>query len=167
MIQVLKLQFFCYEYDCTSQLGIVKKYLTNYSEPEITDNKELLNDYSLVIGRYEDLIKLDLEKIHVPLIYICDYEEKLIDTNKEHRVIKSPINQSKLYDAIVDILNPGLEEDLVIDTELIKHSNVTCLIAEDNPVNQHLMEAMLAQKGIKSKIAGNGQEALDEIKTGG
>ena len=50
--------------------------------------------------------------------------------------------------------------------EAIKHSNVTCLIVEDNPVNQHLMEAMLSQKGIKSKIAENGQIALDEIKTG-
>ncbi|WP_072682680.1 ATP-binding protein [Arcobacter sp. LA11] len=161
-----KIAIFCYEYDCTSQLGIVKKYLTNYSEPEVTDHPEQLNEYSLAIGRYEDLIKLDLEKIDIPLIYICDYEEKIIDSSKEHRVIKSPINQSKLYDAIVDILNPGLEEDLEVDFEAIEHSNVICLIAEDNPVNQHLMEAMLAQKGIKSKIAENGQIALDEIKSG-
>lgn len=161
-----KIAIFCYEYDCSSQLGMVKKYLTNYSEPEVTDDIEKIDEYSLVIGRYDDLIKLDLEKIHVPLIYICDYEEKKIDTTKEHRVIKSPINQSKLYDAIVDILNPGLDENLIVDFDAIEHSNIICLIAEDNLVNQHLMEAMLAQKGIKSKIAENGQVALDEIKSG-
>ncbi len=161
-----KIAIFCYEYDCTSQLGIVKKYLSNYSEPEVTDVKEVLNEYSLAIGRYEDLIKLDLEKIDIPLIYICDYEEKTIDTKNEHRVIKSPINKSKLYDAIVDILNPNLDDEIEVDIEAIKHSNITCLIVEDNPVNQHLMEAMLSQKGIKSKIADNGQIAVDEMKTG-
>ncbi len=162
-----KIAIFCYEYDCTSQLGIVKKYLTNYSEPEVTDNEDILNEYSVVIGRYEDLIKLDFSKILVPIIFICDYKDKDIDIKNEHRIIKSPINQSKLYDAIVDILNPDLDSELEkIDTELIKHSNISCLIVEDNPVNQHLMEAMLAQKGIKSKIAENGLIAVDEIKTG-
>ena len=161
-----KIAIFCYEFDCTSQLGIVKKYLTNYSEPEVTDDYEILNDFSLVIGKYEDLIKLNLEKILVPLVFICDYEEKSVDTKNEHRVLKSPINQSKLYDAIVDILNPNLADEVIIDTKMLEHSNVTCLVAEDNPVNQHLMEAMLSQKSVKTKIAQNGQEALEEIKSG-
>lgn len=161
-----KIAIFCHEFDCTSQLGIVKKYLTNYSEPEVTEDYEILNDFSLVIGRYEDLVKLDLEKILVPLVFICDYEEKSVDTKNEHRVLKSPINQSKLYDAIVDILNPNLADEVVIDTKMLEHSNVTCLVAEDNPVNQHLMEAMLSQKSVKTKIAQNGQEALEEIKSG-
>ncbi len=161
-----KIAIYCQEYDCTSQLGIVKKYLTNYSEPEVIYEENSLNKYSLVIGKYEDLLKINLEKITVPLIFICDYEEKSLDIKNEFRVIKSPINQSKLYDAIVDILNPNLNEELKIDMEEIKHSNVCCLIVEDNIVNQHLMEAMLAQKEIKSKIVGNGQIALDEIKTG-
>jgi len=161
-----KIAIFCYEYDCSSQLGIVKKYLTNYSEPEVTDKEENLNEYSLIIGKYDDLVKLNLDKIEVPLIFICDYEEKDIEIENECRILKSPINQSKLYDAIVDILNPGIEEELKIDMEAIKHSNVTCLIVEDNIVNQHLMEAMLAQKGIKSKIAENGQIALDIVKSG-
>lgn len=161
-----KIAIFCHNYDCKSQLGIVKKYLSNYSEPEITDDIEILNNFALIIGRYEDLIKLDFEKIKVPLIFICDYKDKDIEIENQYRLIKSPINQSKLYDAIVDILNPGLENELVIDQELIKHSNVTCLVAEDNPVNQHLMEAMLSQKQIKCKIVENGKLAVDEIKSG-
>ncbi|PLY07498.1 MAG: hypothetical protein C0625_04805 [Arcobacter sp.] len=161
-----KIAIFCYEYDCTSQLGIVKKYLTNYSEPEVIDDPSLINNYSLVIGRYKDLITLDMEKIDIPMIFICHYEEKKIDTTNEHRVIKSPINQSKLYDAIVDILNPGIEEELIIEQDFSHNINAICLVAEDNPVNQHLMEAMLAQKHIKTKMVENGQLALDEIKSG-
>ena len=161
-----KIAIFCHEYDCTSQLGVVKKYLTNYSEPEVTDDISILNEYSLIIGRYKELIELDFSVIKAPLIFICDYKDKEVDIENEHRIIKSPINQSKLYDAIVDILNPGLEDDLVVDQELIKHSNVMCLIAEDNPVNQHLMEAMLAQKEIKCNIVENGQLAVEEIKSG-
>lgn len=161
-----KIAIFCHEYDCTSQLGVVKKYLTNYSEPEVTDDVSTLNEYSLIIGRYKELMELDFSVIKSPLIFICDYKDKEVDIENEHRIIKSPINQSKLYDAIVDILNPDLEEDLVVDQELIKHSNVMCLIAEDNPVNQHLMEAMLAQKEIKCNIVENGREAVEEIKSG-
>ncbi len=161
-----KIAIFCYEYDCTSQLGMVKKYLKNYSEPQITDDIESLNDYSLIIGRYNDLIKLDLTKIKVPLIFIADYNDKEIDIPNEHRIIKSPINQSKLYDGIVDILNPNLEDEVKIDRELIKHSNIFCLIVEDNPVNQYLMEAMLTQKQIRCKVLENGQLAVDEIKSG-
>jgi PAS domain S-box-containing protein len=162
-----KIAIFCYKYDCTSQLGIVKKYLSNYSEPNIIDIPEELNNYSVAIGIYNDLIKLDMSKIDVPLIFICDYEEKKIDIENEYVVIKSPINQSKLYDAIVDILNPHIEEELVINKDFTKHSNIICLIAEDNPVNQHLMDAMLAQKNINCKIVENGLEALNEIKDGG
>ena len=161
-----KIAIFCYEYECTSQLGIVKKYLTNYSEPEIIDNSSLINNYSLVIGKYKDLIKLDMDKIDIPMIFICNYEEKKVDTKNEHRVIKSPINQSKLYDAIVDILNPGIEEELIVEVNFSEDINAICLVAEDNPVNQHLMEAMLSEKNIKAKIVENGQLALDEIKSG-
>ncbi len=161
-----KIAIFCYEYDCISQLGMVKKYLSNYSEPVVTDKFEILNDFSLVIGRYVDLINLDLEKIDVPLIFICDYEEREFDIKNEFKVLKSPINQSKLYDTIIDILNPNVHNEVAIDTKKMKHSNISCLIAEDNPVNQHLMEAMLAQKGVKTKIVNNGQEAVDEIKSG-
>ncbi len=161
-----KIAIFCYEYDCISQLGVVKKYLSNYSEPVVTDKFEILNDFSLVIGRYVDLINLDLEKIDVPLIFICDYEEREFDIKNEFKVLKSPINQSKLYDTIIDILNPNVHNEVAIDTKKMKHSNISCLIAEDNPVNQHLMEAMLAQKGVKTKIVNNGQEAVDEIKSG-
>ncbi len=161
-----KIAIFCHEYDCTSQLGMVKKYLTNYSEPEVTYDSEKLNEFSLIIGKYNDLIKLDLTKINVPLIFIAEYNDKEIDIPNEHRIIKSPINQSKLYDSIVDILNPNIEDEIKIDRELIKHSNIYCLIVEDNPVNQYLMEAMLTQKQIRCKLIENGQLAVDEIKAG-
>ncbi|WP_320033640.1 ATP-binding protein [Halarcobacter sp.] len=161
-----KIAIYCEEYDCTSQLGIAKKYLANYSNPEVTNTVKGLNDYSLIIGWYEELTSLNLDKIDIPLIFISDYKDKNLEISNEHRIIKSPINQSKLYDAIVDILNPDLKEDVQIDTQLIENSNILALVVEDNPVNQHLMEAMLSQKKIKSKSADNGQIAVDKIKSG-
>ncbi|XOB63490.1 ATP-binding protein [Campylobacterota bacterium DY0563] len=161
-----KIAIYCEEYDCSSQLGIAKKYLANYSNPEVTNTVKGLNDYSLIIGWYEELTSLNLDKIDIPLIFISDYKDKNLEISNEHRIIKSPINQSKLYDAIVDILNPDLKEDVQIDTQLIENSNILALVVEDNPVNQHLMEAMLSQKKIKSKSADNGQIAVDKIKSG-
>ncbi len=161
-----KIAIYCEEYDCSSQLGIAKKYLSNYSNPEVTNTIKGLNDYSLIIGWYDELTSLNLDKIETPLIFISDYKDKSLEISNEHRIIKSPINQSKLYDAIVDILNPDIEKEVQIDTTLIEHSNISALVVEDNPVNQHLMEAMLSQKKIKSKSADNGQIAVDKIKSG-
>lgn len=162
-----KIAIFCEEYDCKSQLGMVKQYLSNYSEPNITFDPEELKGFSLVVLNYEDLKYLNTKDLKIPLVIITDYEEHIInDLEVEYIIIKAPINQSKLYDAIVDLLNPNLKEEVLIDKELSHTWDIDCLVVEDNNVNQHLMDAMLSAKNIRVHFANNGQEAVDKIKSG-
>jgi two-component system sensor histidine kinase/response regulator len=49
-----------------------------------------------------------------------------------------------------------------IDLELIQR----VLIVDDNITNRHILEAMLALKGIKTEQAGSGLEALERLKAG-
>ncbi len=161
-----KIAIFTYEDNSISQIGIVKKYLSNYTSPSIIDCENEINNYTLAIGRYEDLIKFDLTKIHVPLIFICDRDDENIDFENKFNTIKSPINQSKLYDSIISILKPDIEKVDLVNKETYKNSSFNCLIVEDNLVNQKLMEVMLMQKNINSKSVGNGLLALEEIKLG-
>lgn len=45
-------------------------------------------------------------------------------------------------------------------------ADLRILVTEDNSLNQHLVQTLLAKAGAKVLIAGNGQEALDIIKRG-
>ncbi len=46
------------------------------------------------------------------------------------------------------------------------YANTTILLAEDNPVNQEVMTAMLQNKGIKTVVTPNGRLALEEAEAG-
>jgi PAS domain S-box-containing protein len=46
-------------------------------------------------------------------------------------------------------------------------NEVHVLLAEDNPVNQRLVQYMLENLGIAVEVAGNGIEAFDRVKAGG
>ncbi|TCS70903.1 PAS domain S-box-containing protein [Sulfuritortus calidifontis] len=49
----------------------------------------------------------------------------------------------------------------------LRFNQVRVLLAEDNPVNQRLVQYMLENMGIAVELAGNGIEAFDKVKAGG
>lgn len=81
-----------------------------------------------------------------------------------HGFITKPINQSDLYNALLQIA--GLEDARLI-TRHTAHElnlfNAHVLVVEDNITNQLVAQGMLAKFGLKVSIANNGKEAVDAL----
>ena len=83
-----------------------------------------------------------------------------------------PVGQSVLFDAImVAFGKEALEVEAVVrvrgsDEEgLRKIRGARVLLAEDNEINQQVAKEILEQAGLVVRIANNGQEALDLVRT--
>ncbi len=51
------------------------------------------------------------------------------------------------------------------ETDARSRSTVRVLLAEDNPVNQRVMIALLAKSGVRVDVAGNGVEAIEAVRS--
>ena len=80
--------------------------------------------------------------------------------------ISKPVRQSRLYNAITNLLDLGTageenpQREHVLKTPQFA-ANV--LLVEDNPVNQDVAAAMLESAGCTVTVANNGAEALDTM----
>jgi signal transduction histidine kinase/DNA-binding response OmpR family regulator/HPt (histidine-containing phosphotransfer) domain-containing protein len=81
--------------------------------------------------------------------------------------LTKPVRQSDLFDAISTAMSvqrvvPTAEAALpAVQGDVRLHGRV--LVAEDNPVNQQVVAAMLESLGLAYQIAGNGIEAVEAI----
>ncbi|MEA1914617.1 MAG: ATP-binding protein [Campylobacterota bacterium] len=158
----LQVSLYCKKLECKSQLGIIKKYIEHYVNFKLVNHINQVNKDDILIIEYKDFINLNANEIDVSTLIIINNEYKDIDLKDNFKIIKAPINPSKLYDAIVEISNPYVQDQIVYDDVLASYDSVV-LVAEDNFVNQQLMIAMLKQRGIEAIIANDGQEALDMV----
>ncbi|HSR11901.1 MAG TPA: response regulator, partial [Thermodesulfobacteriota bacterium] len=88
-------------------------------------------------------------------------------------VLLKPVKSSRLYNTFIEILNPAgasspsLQADATrseFDPEMGKRHPLRILVAEDNPTNQVLIQAMLDRLGYRADIAGNGMEVLKTLQ---
>ncbi|QWV93292.1 response regulator [Geomonas oryzisoli] len=81
--------------------------------------------------------------------------------------ISKPVRQSRLYNAIIDLLGVGMSRAVrpQLDTEqgTAAALSAAVLLVEDNPVNQDVATAMLEASGCRVSVANNGVEALDAV----
>jgi CheY-like chemotaxis protein/HPt (histidine-containing phosphotransfer) domain-containing protein len=86
--------------------------------------------------------------------------------------LKKPVRQSQLLDAIMAVMarvasgeQPPEEQPLITrhSLEEAKRGGMI-LLAEDNPVNQAVAEAILTRAGYQVVIVGNGREAVETLK---
>jgi len=82
-----------------------------------------------------------------------------------------PVNQSVLLNTIMDVFGrggPRLERPLAAQstsaTALAPIRGARILVAEDNEINQQVAREILESAGFVVKIAGNGLEALEEVR---
>lgn len=84
------------------------------------------------------------------------------------RYLHKPIRQSDLYNVINGILSTAHEDQAVEPVKSTENEEQkltgTILLAEDNPVNQQVANAMLKTIGIQMDLATNGEEAYQMIK---
>ena len=87
-------------------------------------------------------------------------------------VLMKPVTPSSLLDTLVQIQhgNSGQTQTIgdafsVARVKLHRIRGARILLVEDNDLNQQVAEEFLGKCGLKVTIAGNGQEALDNVRT--
>ena len=87
------------------------------------------------------------------------------------RCVNKPIRQMELFEVINDVM--GCDFDVPVTSPALKKQDSAwilprplygkVLLAEDNPVNQNVAEAMLIKLGLEIEIAHNGKQAVDLV----
>ncbi len=83
-----------------------------------------------------------------------------------------PIKQRQLYEALVTVLGQrlaaaGEQKPLFVTRHLLsehKRNSMRILLAEDNPINQKLVVALLQKAGYSLDVVENGQQAVDAVR---
>jgi len=86
-------------------------------------------------------------------------------------ILTKPVKQNNLLKSIVAELGerresvmPDALQNNVLDVSFAKQHAMDILIAEDNAVNQKLIERILVKLGYNAKVTNNGVEAVNEIQ---
>ncbi|QGG48942.1 response regulator [Heliorestis convoluta] len=81
-------------------------------------------------------------------------------------VLTKPISQSLLIDTIVHLFAPEKGESLRSPTIMDKNyglAGLRVLVAEDNDVNQQIVQELLKSQGILVDLVDNGKKAVDKV----
>jgi PAS domain S-box-containing protein len=121
------------------------------------------------------LIMSDKELVLIPkIILVTAYGREEIVRQAERIGISTflvkPINQSLLYDAIMNIFGVNTTASLARTAKLKTDTNwivdlhgMQILLAEDNLINQEVATEILRSMGLVVEVANNGQEAADAV----
>lgn len=149
-----------------NQLQIIQKYLDVYSYALVQNSLDNINEFDVLIIEYNEFKQLNIDSIAKPVIIINKTTLNLKDYKSSFRFLKTPINPDKLYDTILDALDIKNTKTTLLQEKLrskdIKfRGNV--LIAEDDDINQQLIQIILENKGVHVDTVHNGLEAIDYI----
>jgi signal transduction histidine kinase/CheY-like chemotaxis protein len=81
-----------------------------------------------------------------------------------NEVLHKPVSASELHNALVKALNTTAETHVALPTAINTANGLRILVAEDNVVNQMLIEALLAKLGHQSIIVENGAQAVEHYQ---
>ena len=82
--------------------------------------------------------------------------------------LSKPLRPNSLVKCLRALLAdaPASEGNLAhSETDPRSRSTIRVLLAEDNPVNQRVMIALLAKSGVRVDVAGNGVEAIEAVRS--
>jgi len=104
-----------------------------------------------------------LEGVYIPKIFITSYNKKEeISKYKYTTTIFDPTLPSKIIKAMESIQKVQSNKKIIKEEEKKDIYSFKALIAEDNPINQKLLQNTLKRLGIESDIANNGLEAFNK-----
>ena len=127
----------------------------------LAENKQpdlLFLDFDYVDSK--EMVRLNTLKSKISLLTTINNknEIKTMDINF-YKTLYSPINFSKIKKSLLDFNN--VDHTKNIDNRRSKFTNLKALVAEDNLINQKLINLTLENIGLSVTLADNGKEAFD------
>jgi signal transduction histidine kinase/DNA-binding response OmpR family regulator len=111
-----------------------------------------------------------LKNNHALLMVSAFAKEEIIQEALDAGVqefLDKPINPSFLYDAIINVFeesaNQEVEPEKRKQVDLVK-PGTSIILAEDNHINQQILNELLKREGFDVTIANNGQEVIDILE---
>jgi signal transduction histidine kinase/CheY-like chemotaxis protein len=147
--------------------------LKTYTREELQDDEDVeLPDILYIDHRYckregelESFLDLDTK---IVLLTTGDKKKQIeLLQGGIDRIVYKPLNLTKTFKSLDVIYDDSKDKsDLPVeDTKKKMFHNINALVAEDNSINQKLINNILTGLGLDVTIANNGQEALDLRKT--
>ena len=86
-------------------------------------------------------------------------------------VLTKPLKPSQLFDVVAEILagrsvseRAALPEPSLFDTQMARSYPLRILVAEDSPINQHVIRRMLEKLGYNPRVVNTGEEVLTALE---
>ncbi|MFA7317879.1 MAG: ATP-binding protein [Sulfuricella sp.] len=126
----------------------------------------------LDISRSEDVAKLRMLGKNLPtpekwILLLPVTQRQRLPGLPDAIYLTKPVLQQRMLDAILEasgeIAKRGIEAGQGTNSEITLPSPLRVLVAEDNGVNQKVIQHMLKKLGIEPEIVGNGNEALQAM----
>jgi PAS domain S-box-containing protein len=114
----------------------------------------------------------------IPIVHVVRPNERRDASADRARAVRQPLRPSRLYNVLIELLSPDTQQ-VVANAESADawrldedgdRSNMattyplTILVAEDNVVNQQVIDRMLARLGYDADVVANGKEVLDALE---
>ena len=148
-----------------SYFGTEKVGFNNAQELNTLKNREKFDAIMIFYEESDKKTVETLQNINLPKIFVASYSKKEeINKLDYDAVIFDPNIPSKIFKAL-DSLNALKIETIKKTEEKPRHKEIyslKALIAEDNPINQKLLQTTLKSLGIESDLANNGLEAFNK-----
>ncbi|WP_415906745.1 response regulator [Neptuniibacter sp. QD72_48] len=106
-------------------------------------------------------------KLLVQTVSNQTFDKSKYAENGLHHLIAKPINQSQLFNKLLDLVQVKQQNTYVKsanDRKAAFSFNSKVLLVEDNITNQAVARALLEQLGLKIDVAANGEEALSALE---
>ncbi|MDP3463899.1 MAG: response regulator [Bacteroidales bacterium] len=151
-----------------------------YVHEDYPEMLHLLDEYDLLISQLRPTFKLDLKLIdrvrsfkEIPHILIKNPEtaqDQLLVIRKDTVIIPKPLDIYELYEVIdavlennASVLNnrPGM---LSLNDHMGESHPLEILVAEDNAINQKIIQSVLNRYGYNPKVVVNGKQAVESVK---
>ena len=104
------------------------------------------------------------DNLDVPIVFIGRDLLSKNQRNQIARIVEPPLYGSKIWNAIISIQNQSLPDTTTVKEKAFKG---TVLVAEDNSINQTLIETLLANYQLKTITVSDGEQAVERFKLGG
>ena len=157
--------------DKDKDVNFFVKYLKSMARVEIVDNIQLplKHKYDMAFICDDELSLLKNDDHIVPICIVTDKDEVKEKYKNRYYILDIPFNASSIFDIFLELkhthsakisVKNGIEE--ADETGSFKGK---ILVAEDHPINQQLLSALLDERGeINYEMVENGQLALEKLE---